>query len=417
MEQRKDSNILYIRMLGGFSMTYQGAQVILGKSPSSKMLHLLLILVYSRGEGIRREQLLEQLYQDSDLEQASNSLRAILYRLRKSLVAAGLPEDEYISTKGGVYRWQAGQIEVRLDAEEFQKRAAAAMEESEPEKKVPLLEDACRMYRGEFLPMLMGDEWVAVASWKYQELYFKCLRELTRLLKEKNCYKELLTCCERALEKYPYEEWQLVKLDCLMALKDYQSALKYYEKVTLDAEREFGMLPSEEMVRRYRSIKNMIQYELNSIEEIQEHLRPEDDVYGATQCDYLTFIEVYRYIVWVLERKGIRAYLTLFTIVDKGGVPMEISELLEETRQTLENAIAKSVRRSDLFTRYGKNQFLILMVGTDQQGCELASERIRSRFQSLNRRKKVNIYYSCRAAVEIEGDTLRENVNRGVTDW
>ncbi len=417
MREEKDQNILYIKMLGGFSMTYQGRQVVLGKSPSSKMLHLLLILICLRGEGIRREQLLKQLYEEYDVEQASNSLRAILYRLRKSLAAAGIPGDEYISTKGGVYRWQTGQIEVRLDAEEFQRQAAVALEEQEPEKKLPLLEDACRMYRGEFLPMLIGDEWVAVANWKYQELYFRCLRELTGLLKEKGRYSELLLHCEQALEKYPYEEWQLVKLDCMIAMKDYQSALKYYEKVTQDAQKEFGILPSKEMTRYYRSIRNMIQYELDNIEDIQSLLRPDEEVYGATQCDYLTFIDIYRYIVWVLERRGIRAYLTLFTIVDKDGVPLEISELLEETRKTLENAIVRSVRRSDLFTRYGKNQFLILMVGTNQEGCEIASERIRSRFQSMNRRKKVKIYYTSQPAIEIEDEVLRRNMDCGQKDW
>ena len=98
-------NVIHIQMLGGFNMTYRGQPVLLGKSLSSKMLHLLMLLIYSRGEGIRRTRLLEQLYGDSDTEQAANSLRAMIFRLRKSLIAAGLPDGEYISTKGGVYMW------------------------------------------------------------------------------------------------------------------------------------------------------------------------------------------------------------------------------------------------------------------------------------------------------------------------
>lgn len=107
-------NVIYIQMLGGFSMTYHGQPVLLGKSLSSKMLHLLMLLIYSRGEGIR---LLEQLYGDSDTEQAANSLRAMIFRLRKSLIAAGLPDGEYISTKGGVYMWTADHVDVELDVE------------------------------------------------------------------------------------------------------------------------------------------------------------------------------------------------------------------------------------------------------------------------------------------------------------
>lgn len=407
-----NQSILYIQMLGGFNMTYQGSPVMLGKNLSGKMFHLLLVLVYSRDEGIRRERLLEQLYGDGDIEQAANSLRAMLYRLRKSLVAAGLPEGEYISTKGGVYRWQAEHIRVDLDVEIFQKQAMAALEEKSPQKKILFLEEACRMYRGEFLPMMIGDNWVSAANRKYQELYFRILRELARLLKEQGRQHELLPYCEQALTFYPYEEWQIVKLECLTAMKEYKTALKYYEKVVEEAQQEYGILPSEEMQQHYRSIRNMIQFEMSNIEEIQTHLKPDPYVFGATRCDYLTFIDIYRYIVWVLEREHTRAFLTLLTLVDKGGVPLEASELLDDTRETLDKAISSSVRRSDLYTRYGKNQFLVLMTAADQEGCEVAVSRIRERFQSMNHRRKVSVYYTCRPAVEVQGDILENNMNK-----
>ena len=48
-------NVIHIQMLGGFNMTYRGQPVLLGKSLSSKMLHLLMLLIYSRGEGICRK--------------------------------------------------------------------------------------------------------------------------------------------------------------------------------------------------------------------------------------------------------------------------------------------------------------------------------------------------------------------------
>ena len=343
-----DPNVIYIQMLGGFSMTYQGQPLLLGKSLSSKMLHLLMLLIYSRGEGIRRTRLLEQLYGDSDIEQAANSLRAMIFRLRKSLVAAGLPDGEYISTKGGIYMWAAEHVDVELDVEVFQKQVMAALEEKEPLKEVELLEEACRIYKGEFLPLMIADDWVAAANWKYQELYFKVLRELSRLLKKQNRYAELLPYCEQALSRYPYEEWQLVKLECLTAMKEYKLAVEYYEQIAKESQQEYGIRMSEEMMEHYRAIRNMIQYEMNNIEEIQQHLRPDPNVFGATRCDYLTFIDIYRYIVWVLGREDTRAHLVLFTLIDREGEPLESSEQLEEVRQRLERAIIRSVRRSDL---------------------------------------------------------------------
>ena len=107
-------------------------------------------------------------------------------------------------------------------------------------------------------------------------------------------------------------------------------------------------------MEHYRAIRNMIQYEMNNIEEIQQHLRPDPNVFGATRCDYLTFIDIYRYIVWVLGREDTRAHLVLFTLLDRDGEPLESSEQLEEVRQRLERSIIRSVRRSDLYTRYAR---------------------------------------------------------------
>ena len=357
---QNDPNVIYIQMLGGFSMTYQGQPLLLGKSLSSKMLHLLMLLIYSRGEGIRRTRLLEQLYGDSDIEQAANSLRAMIFRLRKSLVAAGLPDGEYISTKGGIYMWAAEHVDVELDVEVFQKQVMAALEEKEPLKEVELLEEACRIYKGEFLPLMIADDWVAAANWKYQELYFKVLRELSRLLKKQNRYAELLPYCEQALSRYPYEEWQLVKLECLTAMKEYKLAVEYYEQIARESQQEYGIRMSEEMMEHYRAIRNMIQYEMNNIEEIQQHLRPDPNVFGATRCDYLTFIDIYRYIVWVLGREDTRAHLVLFTLLDRDGEPLESSEQLEEVRQRLKPKLRSRKKKLRLQQRPPRKKPLLM---------------------------------------------------------
>ena len=141
------------------------------------------------------------------------------------------------------------------------------------------------------------------------------------------------------------------------------------------------------------------------------------DRYGATRCDYLTFVDIYRYLVWVLERHGISAYLTLFTIVDKDGVPLEDPELLTDTRQVLETSIRNAVRRADLYSCYGKNQFLMLMTGTNEEGCQVAKERIQSNFRRLNRRKKVMICDSFCPAIQIADEDIRRLENANVKEW
>ena len=53
-------------------------------------------------------------------------------------------------------------------------------------------------------------------------------------------------------------------------MKDYQTAVEYYEQIAKESQQEYGIRMSEEMMGHYRAIRNMIQYEMNNIEEIQQ---------------------------------------------------------------------------------------------------------------------------------------------------
>lgn len=414
---KDEKNTLIIRMLGGLSITYEGRPLVLAKNITSKMVHLFLLLLYTRDSGIRREELIETLYEDCDMEQASNSFRGMVFRLRKNLIAAGLPEGEYITNKAGLYRWESGDVQICLDVEEFTKLAEQGLKETDKMIQQKLLEEADELYRGEFLPAMIADEWVAVSNRKFQELYFQCMRRLMELLREQESNGRLVACCNKMTELYPFEEWQLAKLDCLIAMKEYKDALKYYDEVVNLYQEEFGLLPSPELKKRLQSIREHINYDIRSINEIQERFMEEEEPGGATYCDLTVFTVVYRYMIKVLDRTGMSAYLMLYTLTDKNRMPIEKAEVLEDVRDAMFQAVKMSVRRSDLYTRYGKNQFLILLVGSNQKGCERVAARIKRNFNELNTRKRVEICYTLSSIMDVKPDLIKKRFDKSSLDW
>lgn len=413
----EDKNTLKIHMLGGLSITYEGRPLVLAKNITSKMVHLFLMLLYTRDSGIRREELIETLYGDCDSEQAANSFRGMVFRLRKNLLAAGLPDGEYITNRAGVYRWESGDVRTYLDVEEFTKAAEQGLREQDKVVQQKLLEEADSLYRGEFLPAMIGDEWVAVSNRRFQELYFRCMRKLMGLLKQQESNGKLLHCCEKMADLYPYEEWQLAKLDCLIDMKDYKEALRYYDEVVTLYQEEFGLLPSAELKQRLQSIREHINYDIRNINEIQERFLEEEEPGGATYCDLTVFTVVYRYMMKVLDRTGMSAYLMLYTLTDKNRMPIEKAEVLEDVRGAMFHAVKMSVRRSDLYTRYGKNQFLILLVGSNQRGCERVASRIQKNFHDLNTRKRVDICYTISSIVDVKPDLIKKRFDKSSLDW
>ena len=76
-----------------------------------------------------------------------NNLRVTVFRLRKMLIEAGLPEYEYIVKEKGVFYWRSP-MKVGLDVARFMELVREGEEEVDETRKMNLWEKACRLYKG-----------------------------------------------------------------------------------------------------------------------------------------------------------------------------------------------------------------------------------------------------------------------------
>lgn len=129
--------ILNVHMLGDFSVMYGDQPISFGKNTTTKAMKLLQILLYHGEQGISREKLLNALYVREELADASNNLRVTVHRLKKIIVDAGLPADEYIHIKKGIYSWQAP-MRVEVDVKRFVSLYKESKECTDKERKEEL---------------------------------------------------------------------------------------------------------------------------------------------------------------------------------------------------------------------------------------------------------------------------------------
>ena len=190
---------LKVHVLGGFSITYGDTPISFGRNTVTKAMKLLQILVYHGDKGITRGQLLEDLYGREELADAANSLRVTVHRLKKLLPSIGLPEGEYVNIKKGIYRWDAP-METVVDTTVFVQVLAQAKNTKDEEENLQLLREACRMYGGNFLPELSGDDWALMEGIQYKKKYSEALEELCTKLMARQEYEEALNFCAPACE-------------------------------------------------------------------------------------------------------------------------------------------------------------------------------------------------------------------------
>ena len=284
-------------------------------------------------------------------------------------------------------------METVVDTVVFKEKIKEADLTDDPKMKLALLKEACQLYNGEFLLKLSGDEWVLMESVQYKNMYTYALEQVCSLLMEQREYNEVLKIVDPACELYPFDEWQSVKIDCYISMNRYKEALKEYEATAKLLIEELGITPSEKMMEQFKIMSEHISSRPQIITEIQGGLQEENEEKGAFFCTFPGFRDAYRVIRRGMERNGQSVFLMVCTLVDSKGRPLETSEKLDIMSETLHNAIKNSLRRSDSFTRYNPSQYLVMLMGTNKENCQIVIDRVSRNFSKDH--KSWAQYLSC----------------------
>jgi tetratricopeptide (TPR) repeat protein len=270
-------------------------------------------------------------------------------------------------------------MDVELDVHKFTKRVDDAISEFNVDKKIDILKDTCALYGGDFLPQNSGDSWVISEGMKYKNQYSYVVKELCDYLMEKERYEEAIEACAPACKLYPLDEWQTVKIRCLIALHRNDEAVKEYEAATKFFYNELGIQPPEDMTNLFEDM-NRQNKGSNKVEEIVSHLHENIDESGAYYCTYPTFRDIYRMVSRISERNGESIQLMMCSLTDAKGMPITDSNKGKQLSYELWNTIKNTLRKGDAFTKYSPSQYMIMLVGTKAENASIVYKRIEKDF-------------------------------------
>ena len=119
---------IYVQMLGGFAMYYGRDVIPFNRIRSSKSVRLLQMLLLSMPGGISKNELIDYLYGwggGRDSADYNNTLNVLIHRLKKQLISAGLPEDDYLVIQDGICRFRS-KLPLEMDVRQFEKTVEEA---------------------------------------------------------------------------------------------------------------------------------------------------------------------------------------------------------------------------------------------------------------------------------------------------
>lgn len=405
-------DVLYVRMLGGFSVLWNGKLVAGGsKGSESQMSDLLQILLHDREHGVTRDRLEELLFEDRDMSNVHHALQSVIYNTKKKLQKAGLPEINFIEQRRGVFFW-TDELEVVEDAAEFERLYNEAEASEDRDEKLALYMDAAHWYNGEFLPNKTAVIWASQEARRLKGMFCRCVENAAEILRENEDFFQLEELGTIAAGIDPLADWEILTMEALVSLGRFEEARKLYDDTVQYYFNEQGLRPSQKMMDQFSRLGSEEQRQYAALDVIQSELTGQDDRSpGGYYCNYAVFTGVYRMVERMLERGGQSVYLMLCTVVDGKGNPITESKMLDELTRRMGDAVRHSIRRGDAMCQYGRGQFLALLINTTRENCAVVQKRINDRFIIGRQRSHIEYYVNSMfwtPTIEVSDRSMRQ---------
>jgi DNA-binding SARP family transcriptional activator len=243
---------LEIHVLGPFRVLVDGSAVEGRRWSRRKPKLLVKLLALQPHYQLHREQLMELLWPELDAEAAANNLHKTIHLVRHALEPElkSAAESRFILSQGHLLALRApGGL--RVDAEEFERRAAEAKRSGEAEE----YEAALALYAGDLLPEDLYADWAAARREQLRGQRRELLTKLALLYEGRGEFgrgveqwKRLLDCDPPNEEAHRRLMWLYAQMgDRHLALRQYQQCREVLRK-ELDAEPERATVELRERI-------------------------------------------------------------------------------------------------------------------------------------------------------------------------
>lgn len=124
--------------------------------------------------------------------------------------------------------------------------------------------------------------------------------------------------------------------------------------------------------------------ELNEInlEMFEEGLKKSAGADGALNVEFRQFSKLYEYIRNMESRYKTVYQLMMIELVNSSGDEVAADET-ERAMQAMQHALMDSIRNVDVYTRYGRNRYLLITTGATDESLGPITDRIISRYHAL----------------------------------
>jgi LuxR family maltose regulon positive regulatory protein len=250
--------LLTVQTLGHFRVWHDnGAEITADDWGREKARRLFQYLLTRRRVLTPKERIAFDLWPDLDGGRADRDFKVALNALLVVLEPERRPraESRFIQRQGGAYGLVPGLCDV--DAEAFVQlvNGAARAESSDPARAVGGYRAAVDLYRGDYLPDALYEDWASAERERLLTLYLSTASRLAELLLERQEDQQAITLAEAVLARDRcWEEAYRVLMSAHQRRGNRPQAVRAYQRCVRALQDELDLAPMPETTHLYQQI-------------------------------------------------------------------------------------------------------------------------------------------------------------------
>ena len=254
-----DQAALRVQTLGGFRVWNNGIEMPATAWGREKAIHLFQFFITMRRQFVHKEQIIDRLWPEMDIERGDRDFKVALNALNKALEPNREPREEARFTRRYGLAYGLDFEQIWLDAEAFESLVTSGNQlASGPEPRtseaIGCYADAVALYHGDYLPERRYEDWTSAERERIQLLALNTMVVLGDLLLPRTPL-ESLRLAQRVLAIDPvWEDAYRLQMRAFAIQRNRPMALKSYQTCVQVLDKEFGVEPLPETTELYEKI-------------------------------------------------------------------------------------------------------------------------------------------------------------------
>lgn len=389
----KKKKRLTIHMLGEFSIENESNRFPKDQKKSMQIIILIAYLIIHRHTTVSKTKLMEVLWSKNSIENPEGALRNLIYRARKELEEffPGDKKVKCILSKGSAYAWNSD-VPQLIDIEDMEVLGERILEEKNLEDMRRYALQLCLYYKLDFMQEFASEAWVVEKNESYQDMVLGILDKTCSAFMNEEKYEYVIELCSYIDFKNFYNSnIHEYKLQSYYNLNQIAPALTYYHKVVNQYYSTLGVQPTETMISIYEKLLAKTVEKSVTVSDLERRLSEGHTNTGAFYCDFDMFRNIYNINQRSIRRTTSYRFLVLLTL-NYDEERMKECEYLKDM-DILHNIIDKYLRKNDIFSKCNENQYAIIVMTKDANGCMNAMDRVVSKFEMDKKHKEVSVSF------------------------